>query len=120
LQTYCGSICTEVIVVDNASTDGTPELVAELFPDFRLIRNPMNYGFAMANNIGISQSSGDYICLVNSDVAFTEDCISPMLRYLFEHPGVAMLGPRMLGADHRVHRSTMRFPTIWGSFSRAL
>lgn len=120
LQKHCGHIRPEVIVVDNNSTDGAPEAVAELFPEFRLIRNSENYGFSRANNIGIGQSSGDYICLVNSDVSFTQDCLSPMLRYLDEHPKVAMLGPQMLDADGRVRRSTMRFPTVGNSFSRAL
>jgi GT2 family glycosyltransferase len=120
LQNYCGSVCTEVIVVDNASTDGTPELVAKRYPDFKLIRNPENYGFAKANNIGILQCSGDYICLVNSDVVFTDDCISPMMKYLSEAPEVSMVGPKMLGPDGSVRRSTMRFPTVWNNFSRAL
>jgi GT2 family glycosyltransferase len=120
LLRHCGTVCSEVIVVDNASTDGAPQAVEELFPGVQLIRNPENYGFAKANNIGIARCSGDYICLVNSDVAFTGDCISPMLRYMAEHPSAAMLSPRMLGADGHVHRSTMRFPTLWNSFSRSL
>jgi GT2 family glycosyltransferase len=120
LRKYLGDVRAEVIIVDNASTDGTPELVAELFPEFELIRNTDNLGFAKANNIGITQSSGDYLCLVNSDVKFTGDCISPMLKYLEENPGVAMIGPKMLTADGEVRRSTMRFPTIWNNFSPAI
>jgi GT2 family glycosyltransferase len=120
LREHCEKACSEVIVVDNASTDGTPELVAEVFPEFKLIRNPENFGFAKANNIGIAQSSGDYICLVNSDVKFIDDCISPMIRYLADHPGVGMLGPRMLAANGEVRRSTMRFPTVWNNFCRAI
>jgi GT2 family glycosyltransferase len=120
LREHCAQVCSEVIVVDNDSTDGTPELVAEMFPEFKLIRNPENLGFAKANNIGIAQSSGNYICLVNSDVKFVDDCISPMIRYLSDHPGVAMLGPKMLAANGEVRRSTMRFPTIWNLLSRAI
>jgi GT2 family glycosyltransferase/peptidoglycan/xylan/chitin deacetylase (PgdA/CDA1 family) len=120
LQEHCGEICDDVIVVDNASTDGTPELVAERFPNFKLIRNSENVGFAKANNIGIAQSSGEYICLVNSDVKFTGDCISPMLKYAAENPRVGMIGPQMLAADGAVRRSTMRFPSVWYSFSRAV
>lgn len=120
LMRHGGRACREVIVVDNASTDGTPELIAELYPDLRLIRNPENYGFSRANNIGMEQCTSDYICLVNSDVVFSEDCFTPMLRYLDEHPEAAMLGPRMMGTDGHVHRSTMRFPTLWNTLSRAL
>ena len=120
LREHCGEVCPEVIVVDNASSDGTPELVAEMFPEAKLIRNPENFGFAKANNIGIAQTSADYICLVNSDVKFLDDCISPMVRYLSEHPGVGMLGPKMLAASGEVRRSTMRFPTVWNNFCRAI
>src|ERR1700733_12650007 len=120
LREHCAQLCPEVIVVDNASTDGTPELVAELYPEFKLIRNGENLGFAKANNIGIAQASGDYICLVNSDVKFLDDCISPMIEYLTQHQGVGVIGPKMLAPDGRVWRSTMRFPTIWNHFSRAL
>jgi GT2 family glycosyltransferase len=119
LREHCQGVYDEVVVVDNASTDGSPELIAETFPEFRLIRNSENLGFAKANNIGIAQCSGDYICLVNSDVKFTGDCLSPMLRYLSGNPGVGMVGPKMLGRDGKVWRSTMRFPTVWNQFCRA-
>jgi GT2 family glycosyltransferase len=120
LREHCGNVCSEVIVVDNASSDGTPELVAEMFPEFKLIRNPENFGFAKANNIGIAETSGDYICLVNSDVKFIDDCISPMVCYLSDHAAVGMVGPKMLAANGEVRRSTMRFPTVWNNFCRAV
>lgn len=120
LREHCAGVYSEVIVVDNASSDGTPDIVAERFPEFYLIRNSENLGFARANNIGMSQCTGDFICLVNSDVKFTSDCITPMLDYLAAHREVAMLGPQMLSADGEVRRSTMRFPTVWNNFCRAL
>src|SRR3954466_13035237 len=58
----------EVIVVDNASSDGTQEMVERSFPSVRLIQNGENFGFAKANNIGVSLSIGRYLCLINSDV----------------------------------------------------
>jgi GT2 family glycosyltransferase len=116
----CRDSCSEVIVVDNASSDGTPELVAERFPWVKLVRNEENLGFAKANNIGIALASGEYLCLVNSDVKFVQDCFTPMAAYMDAHPDVAMLGPRMLDAEGKVGRSTMRFPTLWNSFCRAL
>jgi GT2 family glycosyltransferase len=120
LREHCRSVYTEVIVVDNCSTDGTPEIVAELFPEFKLIRNPENYGFAKANDIGMAACSGDYVCLVNSDVKFVDDCISSQVGYLRANPGVAMVGPKMLAASGEVRRSTMRFPTLWNYFCRAV
>ena len=120
LREHCHDVYDEVIIVDNASTDGTPAAVAERFPEFKLICNSANLGFAKANNIGIAQCSGNYVCLVNSDVKFTNDCLSPMLRFLAQNPGAGMVGPKMLGPDDKVRRSTMRFPTVWNEFCRAL
>jgi GT2 family glycosyltransferase len=121
LQEHCANSYSEVIVVDNASTDGTAELVAQRFPEFKLVRNSENLGFAKANNIGMSQASGDYVCFVNSDVKFTSDCIAPMLEYLKTHPEVGLLGPKMMGGDGKTaFRSTLRFPTVWNMFCRAL
>jgi len=120
LREHCSGVYSEVIVVDNASSDGTPDMIAECFPEFQLIRNPENYGFGRANNIGMSHCTGDFVCLVNSDVKFASDCITPMLDYFDAHPDVAMMGPQMLSADGEVRRSTMRFPTVWNNFSRAV
>lgn len=120
LASCCADSCTEVIVVDNASSDGTPELIESRFPWVKLVRNHDNLGFAKANNIGIAMASGQYLCLVNSDVKFVHDCFTPMVAYMDGHPDVAMLGPKMLGPDGTVARSTMRFPTLWNSFCRAL
>lgn len=110
----------EIIVVDNNSTDGSPEMVGERFPHVRLIRNDENLGFAKANNIGIRQSTGKYIVLVNSDVKVLEDCIDRMMSYLDNDADVGMIGPKILGADGNVQRSCMGFPTLWNSFCRAL
>jgi GT2 family glycosyltransferase len=120
LREHCRNSYDEVIVVDNASSDGTPELIAEMFPEFVLIRNSENLGFAKANNIGLARSSGDYLCLVNSDVKFTSDCISPMVNHMLEHSGIGILGPKMLSPDGVVWRSTMRYPTVWNQLCRAL
>jgi hypothetical protein len=119
LREHCAHLSVEVIVVDNASTDGSPDMIAEIFPEFTLIRNSENLGFAKANNIGIAKSLGYYVALVNSDVKFTGDCFSPMLKYFELNPNVAMLGPKMLGANGEVRRSTMRFPTVWNYLCRA-
>jgi GT2 family glycosyltransferase len=117
---YCPSHSSEVIVVDNASTDGSSELVSRRFPQVKLVQNSSNLGFAKANNIGIALSSGEYVCLINSDVKFVHDCFTPMLAYMRGHSDVAMLGPQMLDSDLHVRRSTMRFPTVWNSICRAL
>src|ERR1035437_4997574 len=68
LATIRGSVSLEVFVVDNASADGSPEMVRERFPSVRLMQTGANLGFAKANNMGIRQCKGRYVCLVNSDI----------------------------------------------------
>jgi GT2 family glycosyltransferase len=110
----------ELIVVDNASSDGTPDLVREQFPETILIETGANLGFAKGNNVGIRRAKGRYLFLINSDVNVPTGCIEALFRHLEENPDIALLGPQMLGPDGAVHRSTMRFPTLWNTFCRAL
>jgi GT2 family glycosyltransferase len=120
LQAYCNDPATEIILVDNDSTDGTPELVRDSYPGVTLIRNEENLGFAKANNVGIRKCTGEYIFLINSDVHVLDGCIEQMIGYLKENPRVGLLGPKMLGADGKSYRSYMGAPTLWNSFCRAL
>jgi GT2 family glycosyltransferase len=86
-QSYPG---LEVIVVDNASSDGSPELVERLFPKARLIRNPSNLGFAEGNNVGIREARGEFIVLVNNDLVLERDAIKNLVENM--SPGVGILG----------------------------
>jgi GT2 family glycosyltransferase len=110
----------EILVVDNASTDGSPQMVAENFPHVRLARNEANFGFAKGNNIGIRLSTGDYVCLVNSDVKVLTDCFTKLVDFMDEHPEVGMAGPKMIGADGKVGRSCRGFPNLWNMFCHAI
>jgi GT2 family glycosyltransferase len=110
----------EVIVVDNASTDGSPEAVNEHFPAVTVIRNPDNYGFARANNIGIAATTGDYLMLVNSDVEVRPDCFRKMVAYMESHAEVGILGPKIVGTNGKTQRSCMGYPSLWNTFTRAL
>jgi hypothetical protein len=114
--TQCDS---EIIVVDNASTDGSAALVKKQFPQMKLITNDTNLGFAKGTNIGIRQSKGKYICLINSDVVVKKDCISRAARFMDDNARVGILGPRILDADGKVQRSCMGFPTLWNTFCRS-
>src|SRR4051794_12430977 len=86
----------EIIVVDNASADGSPECVAQQFPHVRLIQTGANLGFAKANNVGIAASKGRYLCLVNSDVKVLEDCINRLVDFCEQHADVGMVGPHVI------------------------
>lgn len=110
----------EIIVVDNASTDGSPEYVTAQYPEVRLIRNMENLGFAKANNMGISISSGKYICFINSDVKALPGCINRLIEYCEEYPECGMVGPRIIGADGLLQRSCRGFPSVWNMFCRAV
>lgn len=110
----------EVIVVDNASTDGSVEAVEDLYPRVRVIRNTTNLGFAKANNIGIAASAGQYVCLINSDVKVLPGCINRLVDYCAEHPEAGMAGPRIIGGDGKLQRSCRGFPNVWNMLCRAL
>ena len=110
----------EIIVVDNASSDGSADEVAARYPDVRLIRNTENLGFARANNIAVSVSTGKYLCFVNSDVEVLPHCIGRLVRFCEENPGIGIVGPRVIGADGKLQRSCLGFPTVWNTFCRAL
>jgi GT2 family glycosyltransferase len=109
----------EVIVVDNASSDGSPQAVRDKYPSVKLITNDGNYGFAKANNIGIRASRGEYLFLINSDVVVSDGCFEKSLRYMAEHPEVGMLGPKILDTDGNVQRSCMGYPSLWNTLCRA-
>jgi GT2 family glycosyltransferase len=123
LESLTPAVCRypmEIIVVDNASSDGSAELVENNFPHARPIRNPANLGFAKANNLGIAACAGRYVCLINSDVKVLPDCISRLVDYCEQHPDAGMVGPRIIGGDGKLQRSCRGFPTLWNMFCRAL
>lgn len=88
-------ICLEVIVVDNASTDNTCEIVSR-FGAVLLIPNLLNYGFPKANNLGIAKSSGDFILLLNPDTIVPSNSVSKLVGYLQAHPRCGIVGPQLV------------------------
>src|SRR5208282_83958 len=111
---------SEMIVVDNASNDGSAEAVRERFSNVVVLQNSQNLGFARANNTGIRKASGRYLCLINSDVEVLEDCVAALLREMEAEPRLGMIGPLLLEADRRVQISCWGFPSLWNMFCCAL
>lgn len=111
---------TEIIVVDNASSDGSPQTVQKLFPKVTVIQNTKNLGFAAGCNTGIKASTGAYISLINSDIVVSEGCFDQLRTYMLEHPGIGLVGPRILAPEGKAQRSCMGFPSIWNNLCRAL
>lgn len=109
----------EIIVVDNASTDGSPEAVSGQFPTVKLIQNITNLGFGKANNIGIENSIGDYICLINSDVTVLDNCIKQLFDYMENNLSIGIVGPQILNGDQSLQCSCRHFPSLWNNFCSA-
>lgn len=105
-------VTSEVFVVDNASTDGSADMVAECFPDARLIRNDVNAGFAAANNIAIRSSRGRHVLLLNSDTLVHGRVIADSVAYLDANPDVGAMGCRVLNADGTVQLTCSAWPSL--------
>ena len=115
----CTEAEIEVIVVDNASRDGSPDAVEREFPDVRVLRQPENTGFGRANNAGLQQASGRFILLLNSDVTVKEGAVDRMSDFLLLHPEAGAVGPKLVRPDGRLDLACRRgFPTPSASFYR--
>ena len=101
-----------VVVVDNASADGTAEMVAAEYPEVELIASDRNLGFAAATNLGARAGSAPYLLALNPDTAVTEDALDAVLAVLRDHPDVAVVGPRLVREDGTLdHAAKRSFPT---------
>ncbi|HVR85148.1 MAG TPA: glycosyltransferase family 2 protein, partial [Planctomycetota bacterium] len=103
----------EVIVVDNASEDGSAELVRERYPQCLLVANSGNLGFARANNQGFEIAKGRHVLLLNSDACPLEGCLDGMVQFLDRNPGYGAVACRLVYEDGRLQRSCRRFPTLF-------
>jgi N-acetylglucosaminyl-diphospho-decaprenol L-rhamnosyltransferase len=101
----------EIIVVDNASTDGTSRMIRRRFPEVNLIENRRNAGFAAANNQGMRAARGRYIVLLNPDTTVMGDAFGQLAGYLDANTSVGIVGPRLMYPDGTVQSSRRRFPT---------
>ena len=95
----------EIVVVDNASSDGTPAYVRERWPGVRLLEAGGNLGFARANNLGIRQTSGELVLLLNPDTIVPPGALARLVAFLDAHPGAAAVGPRIVDGSGRAELS---------------
>ena len=107
----------EVFVVDNASVDGSCQMVREKFPHVNLIRNEKNTGFSVANNQAIQASSGEYVLLLNPDTVIREDTLSKCIQFMDQHADAGGLGVKMIDGKGRFLPESKRgLPTPWVAF----
>lgn len=102
----------EIIVVDNASTDGSVEMLRKEFPQVVLIANTENRGLAAANNQGIKLAKGRYVLLLNSDTKILDNAISKSVAFADSHPNSAVVGCRVLNPDQTLQPTCFMFPSI--------
>jgi N-acetylglucosaminyl-diphospho-decaprenol L-rhamnosyltransferase len=105
-------LVTEIIVVDNASSDGSVEMVRAEFAAVRLIANQTNRGYTGGNNDGIAAATGRYVMILNPDTRVLDDALAAMVAYADAHPDVGVVGPQLLNPDGGVQSSRRRFPTL--------
>jgi len=114
-------VSMEIIVVDNASGDGSAEMVRRQFPRVRLIENPDNRGFSRANNQAMRIAGGRYLLLINPDTLAREDTLTALMAFMEEHPRVGAAGCKILNPDGTLQLSCRRsFPTPWVALCKIL
>jgi GT2 family glycosyltransferase len=108
----------EIIVVDNASADGSAVLLGEKYPNIKLIENFYNAGFAKANNQGLAVSSGEYILLLNSDTVILGEALENLIAFMDTQPEAAICGPKLLNSNMTLQLPCRRgFPRFVNSVS---
>jgi hypothetical protein len=112
VQRQRSSASIDVWVVDNASKDGSAEMVRETFPAVHLIENSENVGFARANNVAVAASSGRYVLLLNSDTVVLPGAFDALIDFLDAHPEAGAAGAHTLNPDGSLQVSTYPSPTL--------
>lgn len=106
----------ELVVVDNASHDGSVDMVRAEFPDVRLIANAVNVGFGAANNQALRESDSRYVLFLNPDTEVRPGAIRRLLAFIDQRPQVACVGPKLLNPDGSMQSSRRSFPSVATAF----
>lgn len=110
----------KLYVVDNSSTDGTPEFIEQNYPQLELIRNAGNTGFGAGHNLIIDRLDSKYHVVINPDITVRDDAISALADYLEEHEDIGLLGPKICFPDGRMQILGKRDPKIKYLFASRL
>lgn len=110
--TEAGELPIEVLVVDNSSSDGSPEMVADEFPAVILLRSDCNLGFGAANNLALARARGRYFVLLNSDAFFTPGALARAIRHMDSTPACALGGALLVGRDGAHQPSARCFHSV--------
>ncbi|CCG53966.1 Glycosyl transferase, group 2 family protein [Flavobacterium indicum GPTSA100-9 = DSM 17447] len=113
----------EIIVVDNASTDESCEMMKQKFPEIKLIRNSENVGFPKGNNIGVAHASGEYICILNPDTVVAEDTFEKLFNFchseLVSESNTGIIGCKLIdGTGQFLPECKRGVPTPWVAFTK--
>lgn len=110
----------ETIVIDNASQDGSAEVVQSEFPGACLLAQETNLGYAKGNNVGFQSAVGDYVLTLNPDTVLEPDTLTKALARMDSDKSIGVLGARLIGLDGQTQASVRGFPTFLGVFGDAL
>ncbi len=105
-------VAVEIIIADNASTDGAAEAIARDFPEITLVRNAENLGFARASNQAADRANGRYLFFLNNDTVLPPQTLSRLVAFADAHPRVGMVGPRLRDGEGKLQISYRRKPTL--------
>ena len=120
LAAYSGGLRLQIIVVDNASGDGSVQMVQHEHPEVKLIVNDDNIGYAVANNQALRISRAPYKLLLNPDIIVKPGALPALLRFIEQHPSAGAVAPRLVYPDGQLQYSCRTFPTPDIVFWRAL
>jgi N-acetylglucosaminyl-diphospho-decaprenol L-rhamnosyltransferase len=109
---HAGDLQLEIIVVDSASTDHTVARLQADYPQFTLLPQAENVGFARGNNLGLQQAQGRHVLLLNPDTRVVGSALTDMVHFLDQNPDAGIVGPHTLNADGSTQSTRRRFPTL--------
>ena len=110
----CSGLHAEILVVDNASSDASSQMVQSEFPQATLIRSEVNLGFGAANNVALDRARGRYFVLLNSDAFFVPGSLKLAIKHMDDAPGVALGGCKLIGRDGSWQPSSRCFHSVLG------